>query len=220
MTWYRRYKALFLFEARSGTELTMSPGDTLLVGQLTDGSWPPPNKWMHGMNEATSQQGEFPGDAYVEFVEEFVEPVDSPPEEEEPPPLPPLPPQPSPRHPSQQGFPLPGLGKPRPSKNHEPSTANTNAMNLRVSADDVDDDSPPPAPPPRGPSRGSLPQLHGTTPVAPPKPAPRTAPRKRSEHQNSAASLSSSRATPTAEDQHRWSRVTFSIPVQCAGCKL
>ena len=192
----------------------MDTGDTLLVGQLSDGSWPPPDKWMQGYNEVTYNRGEFPGGAYVEFVEEFAESEPSP-EEEEPPPLPPLPPQPSPRHNvPPQGFALPGLGGggKLPSRsfhgNHDPQ----NASPARVSGDGgEDEDPPPPAPPPRNASRGSI----GGPPAAPPKPAPR----RKSDQKNTVATPT--RVLPTVEDvdQHRWSRVTFSIPVQCAGCE-
>ena len=71
----------------------MKEGETLLVKQLADGSWPQDERWLNGLNEVTGKNGEFPAGAYVEFIGEVkVDPK---------PPLPcpqPLPPHPSPRH--------------------------------------------------------------------------------------------------------------------------
>ncbi len=66
--------------------------DTLIVQPTPDGSWPPPEKWMQGYNERTGESGEFPGGAYVEFVEEII--VEPEPEPEPEPEVP----VPSPRH--------------------------------------------------------------------------------------------------------------------------
>ena len=52
----------------------MSTGDTLRVGLKPSGDWPDPQKFMKGTNERTGDEGDFPGGAYVEFVEEFTEP--------------------------------------------------------------------------------------------------------------------------------------------------
>lgn len=215
-TWYRRYRALYNFEARSDTELSMSSGETLTVTQLANGSWPPPEKWMQGYNEVTNRTGEFPGGAYVEFIEEFViepEPPPPPPPELEPrSQAPPLPPQPSPRHMnSQKGFQLPGMVSRGHGSQSDNDIATYRDSSPQFAADDLEE-TPPPPPPRKGSdshiSRGSLP--------IPPKPQPRA--KKISvvqEGSNRAPALNT-----MAEDRHTWVRVTFGLPVQCEACKL
>lgn len=48
MTAYRVYEAKFPFEARDVSELSMLPGDQLIVGIYEDGSWPNEHAWMKG----------------------------------------------------------------------------------------------------------------------------------------------------------------------------
>ena len=73
MATYRRYKACYDFSARDDTEISMSTGHTLLVGVKPSGDWPDSEKFMKGINETTGAEGEFPGGAYVVFLEEFTE---------------------------------------------------------------------------------------------------------------------------------------------------
>ena len=92
MSFYRKYRAAYTFDQRSDTELSMTAGDILVVGRNADGTWPPPEKWMQGYNERSGERGEFPGGAYVEFVDEFhveEEKIEEKSEEEPPPPPPP-----------------------------------------------------------------------------------------------------------------------------------
>ncbi len=86
MATYRRYKAGYDFVARDDTEISMDSGHTLLVSRKQNGEWPDPEKFMRGVNEVTRAEGEFPGGAYVEFIEEFTEEVSY---DEPPPPTPP-----------------------------------------------------------------------------------------------------------------------------------
>lgn len=258
MTWYRRYKALYDFQARSQAELTMQVDQTLLVELLPDGTWPPPEKWMQGYNEVTSQSGEFPGGAYVELVEEFeVQPVKS----RSPPPLPPgpepggqqqapplQPPQPSPRHHPgiAGGFPMPGLaggGRP-PGYAH---VNNDQRMTSPKVGEGEEEEAPPPPPRrvPRGGSEGHIsasslhsPQGRGSDatspsqappPQAPPKPQPRKGSASASRRRDSGGGsgqrgpvlspVTSPSHGSLSEDKHRWSKVTFSIPVQCTACE-
>lgn len=217
-----------MFEARSGAELSMVAGQTLLVEQLPDGSWPPAEKWMQGYNEVTSESGEFPGGAYVELIEEFqVQPKPrspSPPEVEHYNQVPPLPPQPSPRHFSQQGFRLPGMSglPPRPGQ-HDNELTNRN--HTGTVAREEEEEAPPPPPRRSIPGRGSENQISSTRmslphipPQAPPKPAPRS--KSRSSVGSREAAVSPIHGAHREEDGHRWSRVTFSIPMQCAGCEF
>ena len=85
---YRVYTAMFLFEARDETELSMDQGDTLIVQPGPSGEWPNPERWIRGTNQRTNKTGEFPG-TYVEFVKEYTP--------EEPPPSPTKAPTPPPR---------------------------------------------------------------------------------------------------------------------------
>ena len=82
---YKLFTAMFLFEARDSTELSMDQGDTLIVHPGPTGEWPDPTKWIRGTNQRTNQTGEFPG-TYVEFVKEYI-----PEEPAAPPPPPPRP---------------------------------------------------------------------------------------------------------------------------------
>lgn len=155
---YRRYRALYDFQAREDSELSINFGDTLTVAQLVDGSWPHPERWMKGFNEVTQQTGEFPGSDYVEFIEEFVI------EPEPPPPL--L--LPSPRHASfqkdlQKDFQSPALST---SSDTDGSTV------CRVNSPQAmphNLEEAPPTPPPR---RGSIGQKNT------PRPCPRIRKRK------------------------------------------
>ena len=200
MTYYRRYKACYPFEARGVTELSMSAGDTLLVQQNTDGSWPPPEKWMQGFNEITQDTGEFPGGQYVQFVEEFcIQP--------EPPSLPEKdldveapPPVPSPRHASVDQNSVDQNGSYNGGRQEEEEEA---------------DDSPPPPPPPRrGLANTRVVENHvggskSQSSLPPPQALPRPNPRR---HRRS--------VDAPERGRHRWVNVTFRIPVQCAGCKF
>jgi len=143
MTFYRKYKAAYTFDKRSATELSMTSGDILIVEQNSDGTWPPPEKWMQGFNERSGETGEFPGGAYVELVEEFRVDPDPPVLLDRPSELPPLP---SPRHAPTE---VPG------------STYNGGKR------EETSEESPPPPPPPRrrGNSRGS--QDSGPPPTIP-----------------------------------------------------
>lgn len=230
MTAYRRYRALYNFDARGTAELSMKLDETLTVTQLADGSWPPAEKWMQGYNEVTSQTGEFPGGAYVEFMEEFVIEPDPPPPEVEPRSQapPPLPPQPSPRHNSHPGFQLPEaprIGVAKPVSRGYGSQPEIDATGYRDNSPRVapdDSEETPPPPPPRNILRkgsDSQSSSRGSLPAPPPKPQPRT---KR------VSTGSNSRETGTPihnslkeeEGGHRWVSMNFGLPVQCAGCKL
>lgn len=51
MSAYRIYVAQYPFVARDNTELSMSPGDQLIVEKCEDGSWPNASAWMRGKND-------------------------------------------------------------------------------------------------------------------------------------------------------------------------
>ena len=53
----------------------MEAGDILVVPKI-DGSWQDPRKWMHGRNASTGKRGNFPGDTYVKFLEEYLDPME------------------------------------------------------------------------------------------------------------------------------------------------
>lgn len=232
---YRKYKAVYPFEARSPSELSMSEGDVLIVEQGPDGMWPSPEKWMQGYNENTNQQGEFPGGQYVEFLEEFVVEPD-PPSPSPPPPeavcqqAPPLPPQPSPRH-SVQGV----IGKLNVSQIAQGLGATLGRGDIGGGGGDAmerttaavvtaDDDEEAPPPPPRRPkapveNHVEIPRK-GSRPV-PPRPAPRERRRVSGDYEREPNSEPN---TPTHRpgggvDPHSWVSVVFRIPVACAGCK-
>lgn len=228
MSWYRRYKALYDFEARNSTELTMHCDHTLLVERLADGSWPPAEKWMQGYNEVTLESGEFPGGAYVELVDEFVvEPkARSPPPEVEPrSQVPSLPPQPSPRHYSGKGFPMPGMAMTQGYGTQQENSVDSTGT---VSPERKEEEEEAPPPPPRRsglPSRGSENHVASLQGNQPPQAPPRPMPRKRSTDsvRDQKEALASPVTSPThgalVEDSHRWSKVTFSIPVVCTACE-
>ena len=191
---------MYAFQARNGTELSINPGEMLLVAQNSDGSWPTAEKWMNGLNETTNERGEFPAGAYVMFIEEIGE------ENNEPEPPPPeierrypvhLPQQRSPRHTSScpPGIRLPGLAK--------PLTRGTENMGTEVSEEED-----PPPPPPRRPGRGI--DNHVSPRENPPQAPPRPFPRKKSSSVNSPGH---------DRDRHRWIQVMFHIPVPCTACK-
>ncbi len=210
MEYYRRYRAVFPFSARSDTELSMSSDDTLLVKQQVDGSWPSSEKWMQGYNEITECKGEFPAGAYVEFLEEFEvepEPPPLPPVaiKLEAPPFPPGPPMPSPRHHAVQPIPT-------ESSNDDHLDPDSNKQEGRKQ-----EEAPPP-PPPR-PGRLSESNRSQALPQAPPRPAPR---KKNSEAENRINGMPPSTPThlePDVGSGHKWVNVTFRIPVLCVGCK-
>lgn len=189
MTNYRRYKAGYTFDKRSGTELSMAAGETLLVQMNLDGSWPPPEKWMQGFNEQSGESGEFPGGQYVEFVEEFCnQPDPQPALPEKEPEVQAPPPIPSPRH---------------GSADVAGSTYNGGRKEEEL------DDSPPPPPPPRR-SIGNVRAVHENhvSGSHPPQTVPRPVARK------------PRKSVDIPDKRHNWVKVTFRIPVQCAGCKL
>lgn len=228
MTWYRRYKALFQFNARSDAELSMSPEETLLVKKLPDGSWPPAEKWMQGYNEITGNSGEFPGGAYVEFVVEFVHSLEV---EPSPPPVSPPPPEldhwknqapsvPSPRHSLLQQK-LPGMDKAAQqySSRYEPDNDQSSRGNRMAVAQEEEEEEAPPPPPRRAKPSENHVTSRGSLPQAPPRPAPRA------KRPSVGSSMVASPTHPTAAaaadiDRHRWVSVTFSIPVLCVGCKF
>lgn len=45
---YRIFKAVFPFEARDGTEMTIAVNQILVVYMKDDGTWPVPEGWMKG----------------------------------------------------------------------------------------------------------------------------------------------------------------------------
>lgn len=219
MTWYRRYKAAYPFDARSETELSMKIGDTLLVTKNNDGTWPPPEKWMQGYNEISKQTGEFPADVYVDFLEEFVV------EPDPPPPLPPEkepvtqpPPLPSPRHVGTQEYETQG----RENDTWQSGGGREEEEEVREQEDEVA-----PPPPPRrslGNTRAVENHVGGSRSQLPPQAPPRPTPRKRSSMDStrtSSESRGSLVTTPTHHSgKHSWVSVTFRIPVQCSSCKL
>ena len=87
---YKIYNAIYPFEARDDTELSIDAGDKLMVLPGPSGEWPDQNKWLRGTNQRTNKTGEFPG-TYVEFEREYTPPPPPPlePKPEEPPPPPP-----------------------------------------------------------------------------------------------------------------------------------
>ena len=226
MTTYRRYQANYPFDARDSSELSIAPGQMLLVSKNAKGEWPSQEKWMHGRNEETDMEGDFPGN-FVEFVEEFTE---SPPETKALPPLPQLPSKPPPG--SRGGIQvLPfSVSSPAATTSSPPRSATSPTHHSTSPQHSSDNDDAPPPPPRmsgrRGASGSQLPginqpqqQQQGVVenhrlsqdeivatppPVAsrgPPVPRPRA--RKPSE-------------TP----QHSWMAVSYQIPVECNACEL
>ena len=237
MTSFRRYKAIYPFEARDGSEVTIEPGHTLIVGKNAQGMWPSKDKWMHGSNEDTNMEGDFPGN-FVEFVEEFVEP------EPEPEPvraLPPLPPPPNkPPTPGRGGiqvFPISPSTNMSPhgrSPLHRPMGHSVSQGSVGVSASEEDEEAPPPPPRRATPSSQShtsygqpLPGVFenhnssedlGSPPPQGPPPAPRPRPRQKRLSEPSKAPLAVEQVPPA--DQHNWMSVTYQIPVECMACEF
>ena len=131
---YRSYKANFEFVARDTSELSMNDGDLLRVGPTLDGVWPDPGRWMHGTNEATGDEGDFPG-TYVEFVAEVMQS-----EPEAPPPTPEAPP------PAVKKRVLPVSPMHQVNSQHTDSISSPAVVELREKGGD---ESPPPPPPRR-----------------------------------------------------------------------
>ena len=240
MTTYRRYRANYPFDARDSSELSIVPGQTLLVGKTAKGEWPSQEKWMHGRNEVTDMEGDFPGN-FVEFVEEFTEP---PPEidhgEKALPPLPPLPSKPPP--PSSRGgiqvLPFsPGSITSPPHSSTSPTHRSMGYSSSQGSLGSGGSSSPPqssddgaPPPPPRlsgrrGPSGSQLPAInqqqqqqgvvenhHSSQDelVVTPPPVASRGP-----------PVPKPRGRKLSETpQHSWMAVTYQIPVECSACEL
>ena len=96
---YRLYEALYEFEAREASELSIAEGDTVVVYEKADGGgWPDPAKWMRGTNQSTGKTGDFPG-TYCKFLEEVARAPPPPVAERSRPPMmdgedaPPVPPR-------------------------------------------------------------------------------------------------------------------------------
>ena len=244
MTTYRRYRAAFPFNAREDqpSELSMQAGETLLVGQSASGQWPNPEKWMHGFNESTKCEGEFPGGQYVQFVEEFTVQPDPPPEPPKKPVLPPLPEkQPTlPRHHGGiQVFPTGGLSNhsststsniTSPSHAHQPIPHSISHGSMHMPTTTVANDEEAPPPPPRRGSNKPV-QNHSSSSLSeshPPKPVPRN--RKRSStsakanevipESNASGSLRPAGAGVESGDNHEWSSVVFGVPMACSACEF
>ena len=224
MTSYRRYRASYPFEARDSSELTITPGDNLLVGKNAQGVWPSQDKWMHGKNEETEQEGDFPGN-FVEFVEEFTEPdPEANHQEKALPPLPPLPEKPPPisTRGGVQVLPISTSGSsvspppPPPhsatSPTHRPMAHSSSQGSVGHYPTDDDDEAPPP--PPRGGGRRGTPASpyaqqqtvfeNHQSPVevmpshpGPPKPRPRA--KRTSEPSRAGYAVS----PPDSNDQHK-----------------
>ena len=235
MTTYRRYRASYPFDARDSSEVSIVPGQTLLVSMNAKGEWPSQEKWMHGRNEETDMEGDFPGN-FVEFVEEFTEP---PPEtnhqEKALPPLPPLPPSkpPAPGRGGIQVFPPSVISPPHSatspthrSMGHSTSHGSIGGGDTSQSQPDNDNEDSPPPPPPRlsgrrGPSGSQLPmttqQQQGVVEnhqdeivVTPPPVAARGGP-----------PIPKPRGRKLSEvPQHCWKAVTYQIPVECSACEF
>ena len=234
MTTYRRYQANYPFDARDSSEVSMSPGQTLLVGKNANGEWPNQEKWMHGRNEVTNVEGDFPGN-FVEFVEEFTKPPPEPNHEKKAlPPLPPLPSKPPPAS-SRGGIQvLPFSPASTTSPPHSSTSPTHRSMGYSslggggsTSPPQSNDDEAPPPPPRlsgrRGPSGSQLPAInqqqpgvvenHHSSPdetvVTPPPVASRGPP------------IPKPRGRKISETpQHSWMAVTYQIPVECSACEL
>ena len=249
MTTYRRYRASYPFDARDSSELTIVPGQTLLVGKNSNGEWPSQEKWMHGRNEVTDREGDFPGN-FVEFVEEFTEPP--PPEaNHEEKALPPLPPLPSkPPAPSTRGgiqvFPMISSPAPSPSSvtsSPHSATSPTHHRSMEYNSpsqsslgggrgtsppQSTDDEGAPPPPPRlsgrRVPSGSQLPGVNQQGGVV------------ENHHHLSQDETFAGAPPPVASrgppipkprgrklsevPQHCWVAVSYQIPVECSACEL
>ena len=233
MTSYRRYIARYPFEARDNSEVTIEPEHTLIVGMTPEGLWPSQEKWMHGRNEVTDKEGDFPGN-FVEFVEEFVEP--EPNNEKALPPLPPVPVKPS-THASRGGvqvFPPSTSISPPPPPPHSATSPTHRSMGHSFSQGYVgshphsDDDEAPPPPPRRQAYAQQVPQQvqqenhvssEESSPSQPGPPAPRPKVKPRNKRLSEPTKASNAIANQ-AEISHNWMTVTYQIPVECMACEL
>jgi hypothetical protein len=248
MTTYRRYQASFPFNARDSSELTIKPGQTLLVSKNAKGEWPSQEKWMHGRNEETDMEGDFPGN-FVEFMEEFTEqPPETNHEEKVLPPLPPLPSKPPPPS-SRGGIQVFPMISPTPSPSsitssphsatsptHHRSTGYSSPSQSSLGgggssaspARSTDDDDAPPPPPRLGGRRvlsgSQLPAINQQAEVV-------------ENHYSLAQDETfasppppvASRGPPIPKPrgrklsevpQHNWVAVSYQIPVECNACEL
>ena len=232
MTTYRRYRANYPFDARDDSEVTIVPGETLLVSKNAQGVWPSQDKWMHGRNEETNMEGDFPGN-FVEFVEEFTTRAPETNHQKKLPPLPPFPGKPS--TPSRSGdrggvqvLPFSPSVTPPPHSATSPThrsmghSSSQGSIGTTYQPDnDVEGGSPPPPPPRLSGRRGvSGSQLQGpgvvenhhssqqeerviTPPPVLGPPKPKPRGRKLSEI-----------------PQHNWKAVMYQIPVECNACEF
>ena len=239
MTSYRRYRAVYPFDARDTSEVTIEPGHTLIVGKTSEGVWPSEEKWMHGRNEETDKEGDFPGN-FVEFVEEFVEPEPEVNYNESvlplPPRLPEKPPTPASRGGVQVFPPSTSISPPpRPphstSPTHRPMGHSFSQGVVRSHPQYNDEEAPPPPPRRQAPAQQVPQQVHqenhvpfqkATTP--PPsqsgQPTPRPRARAKRLSEPSKASNSMANQVEASNDEHNWMAVTYQIPVECMACKL
>ena len=241
MTTYRRYQASYPFDARDSSEVSIVPGQTLLVSKNTYGEWPSQEKWMHGRNEETDMEGDFPGN-FVEFIEEFTESAPETNHQEKAlPPLPPLPPSKPPAPSSRGGIQvLPFSPSPATSPPHSATSPTHRSMGHSTShgsiggggtfpsqPDDIKEDSPPPPPPRlsgrRVPSGSQLPMT----------PQQQQAQGVVENHHSSQDEVTpppvTSRGPPIPKPrgrklsevpQHCWMTVTYQIPVECSACEF
>ena len=234
MASYRRYRAQFPFDARDDSEVTIEPGHTLIVGKTSEGVWPSQEKWMHGRNEETDEEGDFPGN-FVEFVEEFVEPEpDVNHHEKALPPLPPLLEKPS--TPASRGgvqvFPPSTSISPPPPPPHIASPTHRSmghsfSQSTVGSPSHYEEEQAPPPPPrraqqvPQQENHVSSEKVTTPPPSQPGPPAPpRPKPRAKRHSEPSKASNSMANLAETSNDEHNWMAVTYQIPVECMACKL
>lgn len=72
-----QYRALFEYKRERGDDISLQPGDLLTVPMASlvgvpgrdyqDGDERSPKGWLHGTNERTQENGDFPG-TFVEYV--------------------------------------------------------------------------------------------------------------------------------------------------------
>uniref|UniRef100_A0AAR2KF99 Phosphatidylinositol 3-kinase regulatory subunit gamma n=1 Tax=Pygocentrus nattereri TaxID=42514 RepID=A0AAR2KF99_PYGNA len=69
-----QYRALFEYKRERGDDISLQPGDLLTVSKLAlltpdyqEGDEKNPKGWLHGTNERTKENGDFPG-TFVEYV--------------------------------------------------------------------------------------------------------------------------------------------------------
>lgn len=190
MASYRRYRANYPFDARDTSELSMKIGDTLLVSPTPQGEWPNHEKWMRGQNETTACEGDFPGGAYVQFVEEFT--IDPEPEPE--PELPPLP---------TRGGGVQVL--PNSMTEDAPPTPPKRGNSATRIPENQDSETRAPKAPPRPTPRKRSSSAHQKSPLV------------ESLESSFNAQL---QQTTVDEGQHEWVKVSFQIPLRCAACKF